>query len=600
MAAPISSPLPDTKHTLLDNLVDGLDASALHWLSGYMAGAAAQLRTAGKAANAPMAAPAAAARQRLTIIYGSQTGNAKRVAEDLARRAQAQGLTVRLSRADAYPQRELKDERLLYVVMSTQGEGEPPDDSRGLVEFLSGRRAPKLENLKFAVLGLGDSSYPKFCGISHDLDARLAALGATRLQEAGACDLDVDTVAAPWTGRALEQARDILRQDAAPLASVTPLRPARAVAFHRDAPYEAEVLSSERLTARDSTKDIRHLELALAGSGLRYAPGDALGVWPRQSDALLRQILDTTRLDGESAVTVDGKTLTLATWLTERRELTRLARPFVAAQAERSGDARLQQVLLPENRERLGALFDSHQVIDLLREFPADWSAPALLAALRPLAPRLYSIASSPEDVGEDVHLTVANIAYSAFGETRWGAASHYLSGLREGDRARVFIEENERFHLPADPARDVIMVGPGTGVAPFRAFVQHRAATAAAGRNWLFFGNPRFTSDFLYQVEWQQAVKDGKLQRLDLAFSRDQEEKIYVQQRMREQGRELYSWLQDGAHLYVCGDAAQMAKDVHAALLDIAREHGGKQGEAAEQWLAELAAQGRYARDVY
>jgi len=592
------SPLPDTKFSMLEHLIEDLDAPALHWLSGYMAGAASRLQP--MPLTLPrVAAPAAEARQRLTVVYGSQTGNAKRVAEELARRAQGDGLLVRVVRADAYPVRELKEERLLYIVISTQGEGEPPDDSRGFVEFLAGRRAPKLPELKYAVLGLGDSSYPQFCGIGRDIDARLAELGATRLQEAGCADLDIETVAAPWSEQALTQAREQLART--PLASVTPLRPQQAAALHgREHPHAAEVLANQRITARDSDKDIRHIELSLEGSGLRYEPGDALGVWPRQTAELVGSVVDTLGLDGAAPIAVGDQTLPLAQWLGEKRELTRLTRPFLAAHAERNGDSRLKHALTPDGRDQLAALFDQYQVIDLLREYPASWSGEELVGALRPLAPRMYSIASSMTDVEDEVHLTVAHVAYEAFGHARWGAASRYLSQLDDGASVPVFVEANERFRLPADASRDVIMIGPGTGVAPFRAFVQARAAAGAGGRNWLFFGNPHFHSDFLYQTEWQQSLKDGRLDRIDLAFSRDQAGKIYVQDRMREQGRDLYDWLQGGAHLYVCGDATRMAKDVHGALLEIARTHGGKDPEAAEAWLSELASQGRYARDVY
>jgi len=600
MPAVTPSPLPETKFSMLERLVEDLDAPALHWLSGYMAGAASRLQPTPLAMPGKAAAPAADTRQRLTVLYGSQTGNAKRVAEDLARRAQADGLLVRLVRADAYPVRELKEERLLYIVISTQGEGEPPDDARGFVEFLAGRRAPRLPELKYAVLGLGDSSYPLFCGIGRDIDARLAELGAARLQDAGYADLDIETVAGPWSERALAGAREQLAR--APMASVTPLRPAQpAAALHgRDHPYPAEVLANQRITARGSEKDIRHIELSLEGSGLRYEPGDALGVWPQQAPELVEAVLDALGLDGAEPVAAAGQTLPLAQWLRDKRELTRLTRPFLAAHAERNGDARLAHALAPEGRDQLAALFDGYQLIDLLREFPASWSGRELVAALRPLAPRMYSIASSQAEVEDEVHLTVAHVAYEAFGQARWGAASRHLAGLEDGARTPVFVEANERFRLPADGARDIIMIGPGTGVAPFRAFVQARAAAGAGGRNWLFFGNPHFHSDFLYQAEWQQALKDGRLDRIDLAFSRDQAGKIYVQHRLLERGRELYGWLQEGAHLYVCGDASRMARDVHAALLAVARTHGGKDAEAAGAWLSELAAQGRYARDVY
>jgi len=583
--------LPEAHHSLIAELAGSLESSSLHWLSGYFAGVA-QARQPAREAVPPLtvaAAPAPDAAQRLTIVYGSQTGNAKRIAAALHEQVRAQGLEARLVRADQYKTKELKDEQLLYVVMSTQGDGDPPDDSIAWVEFLLGKRAPKLPRLKYAVLGLGDSSYPSFCGISQKIDARLAELGAQRLQDAGAADLDIETVAAPWQARALEQAREALKSGAtaAPQATVTPLHP-QAGKFTRDRPFQAEVLLNQPITGRDSDKDIRHLELSLAGSKLHYEPGDALGVWPVQDDTLVARVLEASGLNAADTVEHQGASRPLGEWLGRYRELTVLTRPFLTALAERAQNGELTALLAPDAREQLAAYLGTHQLIDALRQWPVRWTGPELVAALRPLTPRLYSIASCAAVAEDEVHLTLGHVA------------SHFLSERAEGDTVPVFIEENTRFRLPADASRDIIMIGAGTGVAPFRAFVQARADAEATGRNWLFFGNPHFTSDFLYQTEWQQALKDGQLDRIDLAFSRDQADKLYVQHKLLAQGADVYDWIQAGAHVYVCGDADRMARDVHAALLEIARDHGGLDEEGARQWLDDLAAQGRYARDVY
>ena len=588
-------PLPEDKSGLLARLVEGLDQAALHWLSGYTAGLAALVDAAPREAI-PLTAVEAQAQPRLTVVYGSQTGNARRYAETLARDAEGAGLAVRLQRADAYPLRELKSERLLFVVISTQGEGDPPDDARGFVEFLASKRAPRLEDLKFAVLGLGDSSYAKFCAIGAQLDARLAELGATRLFARGDADVDIDRVAKPWLQRALGSARDVLRS-AAPLATVTALRPVRvAPAWTRERPFAAEVLANQRISAHDGSKDIRHIELSLRDSGLSYEPGDALGVWAGNPAQLVDAVLAALKLDPQSSVTLDGQTLPLRDWLSDKRELTRLARPFAIAHAARARHDDLDAAIA--SPVALPQLLSEYQVIDLLHAYPTQWDAQALVASLRPLTPRLYSIASSPKVAEDEAHLTVARVDYRAFGRDHLGAASHFLA--TGAARVPVFIEANERFRLPADASRDVIMIGPGTGVAPFRGFVQERAAIGASGRNWLFFGNPHFRSDFLYQLEWQQALRRGELHKLDVAFSRDQAHKVYVQHNLLRNGRELYAWLQNGAHLYVCGDAAQMAKDVHAALRDIVVEHGGKSRDDADAYLARLAQERRYARDVY
>lgn len=614
---PLVTRLNADKLAQLSRLADGLAPAELYWIAAWSASQAARSMHG----DEPEPDRACADASRLTIIYGSQTGNAKRIAEQLASRSEEAGLPVRLLRADAYPLRELAQERHLVVIISTQGEGEPPDDARGFVEFVTGKRAPKLVGLNFSVLGLGDSSYPQFCVIGRQLDARLEALGGKRFAAFGEADVDLETVATPWSATALAQAREALQS----VDLAVRVRPLRAVPGNamptREQPFAATVLANQRIVSRTSVRDIRHLELSLEGSGLRYEPGDSLGVWPQNPPALVAQWLDTLGLDGAQEVEYGGRRLALSHWLTHERELTRLSRSLVAAHAAASGHAELMGLLLPEQAAQFAVLLDTHQPIDLLRRYPAAWQPDALVAALRPLTPRLYSIASSAKAVGTtEVHLTVAVVDYEAHGSRHWGAASALLAAADEDARLKVFVESNDRFRLPVDATRDVIMIGPGTGVAPFRAFVQERRETAATGRNWLFFGNRRFNEDFLYQLEWQDALEKGVLHRLDLAFSRDGERssdarenphphartrlaqppRNYVQQRLREQGRELYAWLIGGAHLYVCGDSAHMARDVHAALLDVIATHGGQTPEQAGAWLDDLLQQGRYARDVY
>jgi len=601
--APLPVSLDPEKTALLARLADGLAPEQLYWVAAWSAARAGQVQRGAAlvAAEAVDTHASAAEAPRLTVLYGSQTGNAKRLAEQLAARSQSAGVPVRLVRADAYPQRELARETHLLIVISTQGEGEPPDDARGFVEFLLGKRASRLPGLHYAVLGLGDSSYPQFCAIGRQLDARLAELGASRFAPLGEADVDIDSVAAPWSAKALEQAREVLgRASSVTRTATVHALPTRS-AHSREQPFAARVLANQRIVSRASERAVHHLELSLEGSGLRYVPGDAIGIWPTNPPALVEQWLQALRLDGAQEVSHGGRTLPLAQWLGRERELTRLTRAFVAAHAAASGHAELMRVLRREHAASFAELIASHQPIDLLLRHRAAWRAEELVAALRPLTPRLYSIASSPRVVGdEEVHLTVARVEYEAFGTTHWGAASAFLSATPEETTVPVFIEANDRFRLPADDSRDIIMIGPGTGVAPFRAFVQDRRESGARGRNWLIFGNRHFTDDFLYQVEWQEALKAGALHRLDLAFSRDGAQKVYVQDRLREQGRELYAWLESGAHLYVCGDANHMARDVHAALLEIAVAHGGQSPDAAREWLADLLTQGRYARDVY
>lgn len=595
MPAPVSTPVATATLQQLEHLLEGLDGTALQWLSGYIAGIASRT-TLSKPESTDIRTGFLSP---ITVLYGSQTGNAKRVAETLTHRAEQAGLSVRLIRADNYSLRELKQERLLYLVISTQGEGDPPDDARGLLEFIEGRRAPQLPELRYAVLGLGDSSYPEFCAIGRRMDERLAALGGHRLFPRGDADVDIETVSRGWLDQALAHA-------AKAAGSPSPEVPARVEVdplpggYGRDRPFMAEVLTNQAITGQGSDRDIRHLELSLAGSGLSYEPGDALGVWATQDPALVDAVLASTGLDPDEPVRIDDTTLPLRTWLTERRELTVLTRPFLQAHASLSGSAELRAVLEPSAREAFSALIETRQLLDILLEHPAPWSAEALVRQLRPLAPRMYSIASSYQAVDEEVHLTVAHVYDETERGPRWGVASHHLQGLVEGASASVFIEANDRFRLPADPDRDIIMIGPGTGVAPFRAFVQERSLQQGHGRNWLIFGNPHAYTDFLYQLEWHDALRAGHLHRLDVAFSRDQDHKVYVQHRLREQGAKIYEWLLAGAHLYVCGDAIHMARDVHETLIGIAREHGHRSDAAARTWIDELQQQGRYLRDVY
>jgi sulfite reductase (NADPH) flavoprotein alpha-component len=590
-------PLDPERTELLLRVMDGLEPGTLQWLSGFAAGVAHE-RAAGRsgiAVPAVQVQPSA----RLAILYGSQTGNGKRIAERLVRNAEAAGIAARAYAAGSYPLKDLAKERMLVTVMSTHGDGDPPDDARGFLEFLASRRAPKLEQLAYAVLALGDSSYPRFCETGRQVDERLAALGARRLFDRVDCDVDFDTLATPWLEKVVANARETL--GAPQGATVTRLRTVPSEpSFSRENPFPAEILGNQRLTSRDATKDVRHIEIGLAGSGLKYEPGDALGVWHENPADVVQDVLQAAKLDGAQTVEVDGQSRTLREWLTSSREITRLTRPFLTQQAERSGAAALGAILQPGNEEHLRGALKELQVVDVLQRYPARWDATAFVKALRPLAPRLYSIASSSEAVGEEAHLTVAVVDYELAGQRRRGAASAFLADLSsEGARARVFIEHNERFRLPADGSRDVIMIGPGTGVAPFRGFLQHREAQGATGRNWLFFGARRFASEFLYQVEWQEAVRKGQLQ-MDVAFSRDKTPRAYVQDRLRAAGKELFSWLERGAHVYVCGDAERMAPDVNEALIDIVAEHGSLDREGAEAYVRRLADDRRYLRDVY
>lgn len=586
--------------TQLGALRASLGPDELVWASGYMAGLAA---AAGSAVAATQTAPASGtvASETLTIWYGSETGNGRGVARRLAEAARQKGYPVDLASLDEIPPRRIARAGLLMLVVSTHGEGDPPEGTEGFFEFLASERAPELADLKFAIFALGDSSYPDFCQTGRDLDERLAALGATRLLERVDCDVDFETQEDPWREQVLETVKPLLEADGAQphLQVVRKGAPTTAASHDRRNPYPAEVLECSPLTVAPSNKRVAHLALSLEGSGLTWLPGDSLGVWPANDARLVDEIIETIGADGDTVVERDNQQLPLATWLGRHLELTQVVRPFVEAWADLAASRELAGLL--EDRDALQAWSRARQVADVLREYPARAGAAGLVGALRRIAPRLYSIASSPLTADDEVHLTVKLEGGEQGGLLRAGAASwQLLEGVRPGDTVPIYIEANDRFRLPDDSDRPVIMIGPGTGVAPFRAFVEHRQAQGATGKNWLFFGEQHRRTDFLYQLEWQRFLREGALDRLSVAFSRDQADKLYVQHRLRESGADVYAWLEDGAHVYVCGNGQGMAADVHQALIDVIAAHGGRGPDAAAEYLAAMKTDNRYQKDVY
>ncbi|QMS75706.1 assimilatory sulfite reductase (NADPH) flavoprotein subunit [Aeromonas veronii] len=586
------SPLSDEQQRQLGQVLSTLNTQQLAWVSGYLYGLSQSCQQS-VAASAAVAAPSGS----LTILYGSQTGNAKGVATAIKAQAEARGLPVTLASMADYKPKQLKKESHLLVVVSTYGEGEPPESAVDLFEQLKKGKIGKLDGLKFAVLGLGDSSYEFFCQTGKDFDDFLAKAGAERFYELASLDVDYQDAAKSWGEQALNAIATTLSTVVASSSVASAVQQAVGHSqYSKENPFPARLSVNQKITGRDSTKDIRHIEINLADSGLTYQPGDALGVWFDNDAELVGEVLALTGLSGDEA-TAHG---TLRAALTSHFELTRLHGGFITGLADISDNAALKD--LAGDKAQVNALVASAQVVDVLKRFPTALTAEQLVGLLRPLTPRLYSIASAQSEVEEEVHLTVGVVRYpQEDGTVRSGAASSYLADrLIEDGEVRVFVEHNDNFRLPQNPDTPVIMVGPGTGIAPFRAFMQEREAQGAEGKNWLFFGNPHFTQDFLYQVEWQRYVKSGLLSKISLAFSRDQANKIYVQDRLREAGQELYQWLEAGAHFYVCGDANKMAKDVQEALLDVIAEHGHKSREEAEEYLSELRRAKRYQRDVY
>lgn len=597
--APPSALLPLNPEQLarLQAATTDLSPTQLAWVSGYFWGMLNQ-----QPGSVMTAAPAVVEAPAITLISASQTGNARRVAEQLRDDLLAAKLNVKLVNAGDYKFKQIAQEKLLVVVTSTQGEGEPPEEAVALHKFLFSKKAPKLNGTAFAVFGLGDTSYEFFCQSGKDFDGKLAELGAERLLDRVDTDVEYQPAAAEWRERIVEvlKARAPKETPAQAVASATGVvNDVHSSPYTKEAPLTASLAVNQKITGRDSEKDVRHIEIDLADSGLRYQPGDALGVWYQNDPALVKELAELLWLKGDESVTVNGQTLSLSEALEWHTELTVNTANIV----ENYATLTRSESLLPlvGDKAKLQHYAATTPIVDMVRFSPAQLDADALIGLLRPLTPRLYSIASSQAEVETEVHITVGAVRFDIEGRARTGGASGFLADRVEEDgEIRVFIEHNDNFRLPANPETPVIMIGPGTGIAPFRAFMQQRAADGAEGKNWLFFGNPHFTDDFLYQVEWQRYVKEGVLTKIDLAWSRDQKEKVYVQDKLREQGAELWRWINDGAHIYVCGDANRMAKDVEQALLEVIAEFGAMDTETADEYLSELRVERRYQRDVY
>ena len=594
-----NNPLP----TEILNLLPTLTPLQLAWLSGYAWSQASGVEqpVAGQHLAANLTALSVEPFS-ITVLSGSQTGNAKLVADKVAAELTEAGIAVKRVALKDYKAKTIADEKYLLLVTSTQGEGEPPEEGVVLHKLLNGKKAPKLTELQFAVLGLGDSSYPNFCQAGKDFDQRFAELGATRLFERVDADLDYSATAEQWSRDIVAIVKEKAAQ-ASPvvqsIATATTAPVAKESQYNKANPFPATLITNQKITGRQSDKDVRHLEFDLAGSDLHYQAGDALGVWFDNDPTLVDEILSLAQIDPTTEVTIEGKTQTISTALLSHLELTQNTPAFVKGYAALAHNEQLNDLVA--DNQALQELVQRTPIVDVLHKFPAKLTAEQLVSLLRPLTPRLYSISSSPAEVGEEVHLTVGVVRFEHEGRARSGAASSFLADRVEEDGAvRVFVEHNDNFRLPNDTTKPIIMVGSGTGVAPFRAFMQQRVADEANGKNWLIFGNPHFASDFLYQTEWQQFAKDGFLHKYDFAWSRDQEKKIYVQDKIRENSTALWQWLQEGAYFYVCGDAARMAKDVEQALLEVIAKEGNLSPDEAEDYLNELREEKRYQRDVY
>lgn len=598
----LNSPFSQEQAELLNQLLPTLTDQQKIWLTGYLS---AQAALAGSEAVTPApsaAAPVQPVSKDVTVLYGSQTGNSEGLAKKTAQHLEEKGFQVTLSSMSNFKPNNLKKINNLLVIVSTHGEGDPPDNALSFHEYVHGRRAPKLDHLSFSVLSLGDSSYEFFCQTGKEFDERFQELGGTRLFDRVDCDLDYDEPFSEWlqsVASSLSEGEAVsIPQESAGVNN-------QAVSeYSRTNPFYAEVLENINLNGRGSNKETRHLELSLEGSGLVYEPGDSLGIYPTNDPALVDELIQTCGWNAEEAVTVhkNGDTLPLKEALTSHFEITVLTKPLLQKIAELTKSEFLHALLEEGNEEKLKEYIAGRDLVDAARDFgPFEGTAADFTSILRKIPARLYSIASSLKANDEEVHLTIGAVRYDAHGRERQGVCSILCAErLQPGDTLPVYIQHNQNFKLPQDPDAPIIMVGPGTGIAPFRSFMQEREEMGANGKSWLFFGDQHFVTDFLYQTEWQKWLKDGVLTKMDVAFSRDTEEKVYVQHQMKKQSKELFEWLEQGAYVYICGDEKHMAHDVHNTLLSIIQEEGAMSKEKAESYLANLQQQKRYQRDVY
>ncbi len=578
-----NSPFTEKQAGLLNELLPELTEAQVQWLAGFTA-------AAGAAGTAVLERPASETKtesRSLTILTASQTGNGAALAEEAAG---AFGLEASVVAAGDLKPKKFSSLEDVILIASTHGEGDPPDEALDLYDYLFSKKAPDLSHMRFAVLALGDSSYEHFCQTGKDFDGILEKLGAERVLERIDCDVDYEEPAATWLKQAEQQFAD--GEPVLPASEPTALQ--EKAVYSKKHPFPAEIVTNFSLNGRGSAKETRHIELDLEASGLTYEPGDSLGILPVNDQVLVEELLGVLDFNGQETVLSGKEEKTLAKAL-EQLEITVLTKPLLEKLAVYS-----DQLAALEEADRKSYM-EGRDLVDLIQDkAPWTFTAQQLVDSLRPIPPRLYSIASSLSANPGEVHLTIGAVRYESHGRERNGVCSIQCAERGEpGSSLPVFVQSNKSFKLPADE-KPIIMIGAGTGVAPYRSFMEEREEREAEGDNWLFFGDQHFTTDFLYQTEWQGWYKDGLLTRIDTAFSRDQDEKIYVQHRILEQSKSVFEWLERGAFLYVCGDKDRMAGDVHEALRTVIVKESGRSEEEAEAYLKELRSEKRYQRDVY
>lgn len=600
MNTTISGALSAEQLELLTKLTGSLSKEQQVWVSGYLAGFSARN---GEQVSQQVENATSSAQSALTILYGSRTGNGERLAKKAKILAEAQGLNVVLKNMETYRTRDLQAEKNLLVIVSTHGEGVPPFSAQELHGFIYGKRAPKLDGVNFAVLALGDSSYFQFCKTGRDFDEQLEKLGAKRLVPVLTCDLDFEQPADEWIKSTLISFGAKLSNGSQGSASTNLSKPTQinteSPKYTKKNPYKAPVYEKITLHGKPSERQTLHLELATEDQGLTYEPGDSAGVIPLNPPELINEVLKVTGLNGEEVLEINGVQTTLYDSLRRNFELSKITTDVANRYLAFAPNAKLKKLV--DNSAKFKEYLYGRDIVDLFQDFPAKVTSAELSKLLRPIQPRSYSISSSPLACPGELHLTVSVVNYEQSGRAKRGACSSYLSEVAiENEHVPIFIESNPNFRLPKNEETPIVMIGAGTGIAPYRAFVQHRELSEKRGKSWLFFGNRNFETEFLYQAEWQNFLKSGALTKMNVAFSRDGSKKEYVQDRLIENSRELFRWLQEGAHFYICGDMNKMAGDVQKALVKIIEQEGDLNNESAQEYVTNMQKEKRLQLDVY
>ncbi|WP_348769368.1 assimilatory sulfite reductase (NADPH) flavoprotein subunit [Buchnera aphidicola] len=568
------------------------------WLSGYFWHLANQNSSNVETKTSTFSLEKKKTNNIITILSASQTGNARLLSERLHKYLNDNNQQACLISSSDYNFKKIKDEKLLILIISTQGEGEPPEEALSLYKFIMSKRAPKLDNLKYSIFSLGDSSYDLFCQAGKDFDKRFCELGATQLLNRFDADIEYEEEYVKWSKELLI----LINKTVTPCSSFLKknlVSDSETSVYTKYKPAIATILNNQKITGRNSSKDIRHIELDISNLNLKYTPGDALGVWYQNNSDLVNKILKLLSINTSDIVTVKNKNKNIFDALKNNFELTNNTKNIVNKYTDITQNKFLKEIIV--DNKKLESYVKITPLVQMISDYPSKISAQKFVSILRPLTPRLYSISSSQSENNDEIHITVSVIKKNISGYLHLGGASGYLSELLNiGDKLKIFIEKNDNFRLPQNKQTPIIMIGSGTGIAPYRSFMQERDNDGSVGRNWIFFGNQNFTEDFLYQIEWQKYLKKGLLTKMTLAWSRDQKDKIYIQDKIREQGKEIWEWIKENAHIYICGNASKMAKDVEKSLLYVIRKYGNMSLEGSNEFVNNLRLQKRYQRDVY